>query len=92
MVAPRILSPRACVGKLTRVRNSLKILERLPTDGEGSGVNVLLVVISESSESESKEVVVNDSAAGVYVEDADAAELVKLRRAAGDGWETMMDG
>ena len=57
---------------------------------KAAGVNVLLLDISDS-ESESKAVVVKDSAAGVYVEEVDAAELLKSRRAAGDGWETMMD-
>ena len=44
---------------------------------KAAGVSVLFVVISASSESESKAVVVNDSAAGLDVEEADAADLVK---------------
>ena len=55
---------------------------------KAAGVKVLLVVIS-ASESKSKAVVVNDGAAGVYLEEADAADLVKSRRAAGDGSKMM---
>ena len=50
-----------------------------------------LCAFQSQSKSESTAVVVNESATGEDVEEADATELVKSRRADGDGWETMTD-
>ena len=54
---------------------------------KAAGVNVLLLDISES-ESESTEVD-KEKVIGEDVEESDAVELVKSRRADGEGWATM---
>src|SRR6218665_293346 len=63
---------------------------RMSSEGrpvKAAGVNVLLLDISDS-ESEST-VVFREKATGEDVEKADVPELVKSRRADGDGWATM---
>src|SRR6218665_1899409 len=83
MFGRRPLSATMNVSKF--FKNSRMSSEGRPV--KAAGVNVLLLDISDS-ESESTEVD-NEKVIGKDVEESDAVELVKSRRAEGEGWATM---